>query len=310
MKQKIINCIFAFCCSPVLFGQNSSEEVFSEDSIFYEQSALKAFSTSETAFQYPAKESSVVPLSKLFYKMGSNVLHSFTYNYGLNYGVAALGTYGIIESGIDWKWNRMAYNNEWVAWSGTPFGALGYIVPVAAPVWLYVRGRKHNDIKLQVTGLALGQSALLGLGVSCGIKAFTGRRAPGILEHHIFPDKYSDTDDYSRDWAFGFMRRGVNSGWPSSHTMVSFAMATTLAELYPDNQWLKIGAFTYAGCVGVGVSLFSHWSSEVFAGALIGYAIGKSVGHSFNQLLDNNNKAKISYSLYATPDGIGLTVNF
>jgi hypothetical protein len=130
------------------------------------------------------------------------------------------------------------------------------------------------------------------------------------LEHHIYPDRYGDTEDYSNDWAFGFMERGVMSGWPSSHTMVAFAMATTLAEMYPDNQWLKIGAFTYAGCVGVGVSLFSHWSSEVFAGALIGYAIGKSVGHSFNQLLDENNKTKMSYSLYAVPGGIGLTVNF
>jgi membrane-associated phospholipid phosphatase len=308
MKQKIINCIFAFCCSQILFGQNSYKEVFYKESIFYEKMALNAFSTSGTAFKYPTKETSVVPLSKLFYKMGSNVLHSVTYNYGLNYGIASLGTYGIIESGIDWKWNRLTYNNEWLAWSGTPFGALGYIVPIAAPVWLYVRGRKNDNIKFQVTGLALGQSALLGLGVSCGIKAFTGRRAPGILEHHISPGKYSDTEDYSQDWAFGFMERGVNSGWPSSHTMVAFAMATTLAELYPDDVWVKRGAFIYASCVGIGVSMFSHWLSEVFAGALIGYAIGKSVGHSFNGLLGNDTKMK--YSLYAVPNGIGFSVNF
>lgn len=79
-------------------------------------------------------KSSTVPLSKLFYKMGGNALHSVTYNYGANYAVAALGSYGLVKSGIDWKWNRLAYNNAGLAWSGTPFGVLGYIVPIFAPV--------------------------------------------------------------------------------------------------------------------------------------------------------------------------------
>ncbi|GHT56168.1 hypothetical protein AGMMS49982_22820 [Bacteroidia bacterium] len=257
-----------------------------------------------------AQNSQIVPLSKVFYKLGPNVVHSFTYNYGLNYAAAALGTYGLVQSGIDWQWNRLAHNNEWMAYAGTPFGAMGYLVPVAAPVGAYFYGRKHDDMKLQVTGLALAQSAMLGVGISFSIKAFTGRRAPNILEHHIYPSRYSGTEDYSRDWAFGFMERGVFSGWPSSHTIVAFAMATTLAELYPDDVWVKRGAFIYAGCVGLGVSSFSHWLSEAFAGALMGYAIGKSVGGSFNQLLNGSNAAKIKYSLHPVANGIGLTVNF
>jgi membrane-associated phospholipid phosphatase len=248
------------------------------------------------------------PLSKLLYKMGSNALHSATYGYGAIYVAGALGTYGLVKSGIDWRWNRMAYNNAWVAYSGIPFGALGYAVPVAAPVWMYLYGYKHSNVKLQVAGLAVAQSALLGVGISFTLKSFTGRRAPGIMEHHIYPDKYSETTDYSGDWKWGFMQRGVMSGWPSSHTTVAFAVATTLAELYPDDAWVKRGAFIYAGCIGVGVSLFSHWSSEVFAGALIGYAIGKSVGRSFNGLLES--EAKVSCSLHPLPNGVGFTVNF
>jgi hypothetical protein len=140
MKYKII--IFALCCGQGLFGQNTSEEVFVEDSIVYEQSALN--------FQYQSKEYSAVPLSKVFYRMGANVLYSFTYNYGLNYGIAALGSYGIVESGIDWQWNRMAYNNKWIAFSGTPFGAIGYMTPIG----LYVYERKHEDRKLRCKGTA------------------------------------------------------------------------------------------------------------------------------------------------------------
>ncbi|MDR2804925.1 MAG: phosphatase PAP2 family protein [Dysgonamonadaceae bacterium] len=237
-------------------------------------------------------------------------MNSFTYNYGLNYAVTPLITYGMIESGMDWQWNRLAYNNKWVAYSGTPFGALGYVAPVAVPLYLYLHGRKNGDIKLQVTGLALGQSAILALGISSGIKAFTGRRDPGIMAHHIYPDEYNENIDYSGDWAFGFMRRGVMSGWPSSHTIVAFAMATTLAELYPDDARIKWGAYIYAGAVGLGVSVVSHWASEVFAGALMGYAIGKSVGNSFNQLLGNGSKSKINYSLYPKMNGIGFTMNF
>jgi hypothetical protein len=56
------------------------------------------------------------------------------------------------------------------------------------------------------------------------------------------------------------------------------------------------------------MSLFGHWASESFAGALMGYAIGKSVGRSFNGLLGK--EAKVNYSLYATPNGVGLTINF
>jgi membrane-associated phospholipid phosphatase len=286
-KQLVIH-LLALLWSQNLLSQNILQETKIDDSTTNKQSKI--------------------PLSKLFYKMGNNALHSVTYNYGANYALGALGTYGLVKSGIDWKWNRMAYNNEWLAWSGTPFGALGYIVPVVAPVGLYVYGRRHDDVKLQITGLALGQSVILALGISSTFKAFTGRREPCIMEHHIYPDRPGDTNGYSSDWALGFMERGIFSGWPSSHTIVAFALATTLAELYPDNTWLKIGVFAYAGCTGLGMSLFGHWASESFAGALVGYAIGKSVGRSFNGLLGK--ETTVNYSFYATPNGIGFTVNF
>ena len=251
-----------------------------------------------------------VHFSKLLHRFGKNIISSFTCNYGLNYAVTPLITYGMIKSGIDWQWNRMAYHNKWVAYSGIPFGVMGFAVPAAVPLWLYIYGRRHEDIKLQVTGLALGQSAILALGISFGIKSLTGRRDPAIMPHHVYPDKYSETIDYSGDWAFGFMRRGVMSGWPSSHTIVAFSMAATMAELYPDNAQIKWGAYIYAAAVGLSVSLFSHWASEVVSGALIGCAVGKSVGRSFNQLLGGGRQSGVKYSLYPTMNGVGVAINF
>jgi hypothetical protein len=79
-------------------------------------------------------------------------------------------------------------------------------------------------------------------------------------------------------------------------------MATTLAELYPDNMTVKVCSYAYASFIGLGVSTNIHWFSDVFAGALIGYAIGKTVGSNFRNLMNNSYKPQ-AYNLYVTPTG-------
>jgi membrane-associated phospholipid phosphatase len=209
-----------------------------------------------------------------------------------------------VKSGLDMKWEKMSSNNKWVANSGMSAAVLGGLVPLALPLGSYFYGRSNGDKDLQVAGLAMGQAAILGLAISSGIKVFTGRRAPGILDG-------ADTikSDYSGDFAFGFLRRGAFQGWPSSHTTIAFAMATTLTELYPDNTLLKIGSFAYAAFIGIGVSTNIHWFSDAFAGAFIGYAIGKSVGSEFNQLMSHPGKQQ-PYRVYATVNSIGIIYNF
>ena len=254
------------------------------------------------AFSNELNKDSIVPISRVFYKMGSNTLNSFTYNYGINTGIAIVGTYGIVHSGFDWSWNRNAYNNKAIVYSGMPSVAIGGLVPMIIPAGIYLYGRKHENTKLQITGLAMVQAAVLAVGITTSIKAFTGRKPPGILE------KTAEKTDYSADFRFGFLRRGAFNGWPSGHTTTAFAMAVTLTELYPNNLPLKIGALTYASLVGLGVSVNIHWFSDAFAGLLIGYSIGKVVGNSFNQLLLNESKR--NYSFYFTPNTIGCNLNF
>jgi hypothetical protein len=157
----------------------------------------------------------------------------------------------------------------------------------------------------------MGQAAILGVLISSSIKAFTGRRDPGIMSGIISGER--DSEDFSGDFAFGFMERGVFSGWPSSHTAVIFAMAVTLAELYPKNTGLKAAAYSFATLTGVGMSLFTHWASDAFAGALIGIAIGKSVGKSYKEMLDvhsnlNDSETNSSSGMSNMP-GFNLTDN-
>lgn len=241
-----------------------------------------------------------VPFYKVFYKADKNFLGSFTVNYGLNYALAGACTYGIVKSGIDWNWYHFSNENNWISNAGFVSVSGGGLVPLVLPLGLYLYGRTNDNPGLQVTGLELGQAAILGLAISSGIKVFTGRMPPD------FPEK---TKDYSGDFRFGFLRGGAFEGWPSSHTTIAFAMATILSELYPDNTTLKICSFAYASLIGLGVSTNIHWFSDAVAGAFIGYAIGKSVGSSFNDLLNKSNK-KHAYKLYVTPQGLSLTYDF
>jgi len=244
-----------------------------------------------------------VPFSLMFDNIGYNFLGSFTHNYGMNYAVGTFATYGMIESGVDWKWNRMAYNNRELTYVGMPSGLIGFLVPVAAPLGFYYYGKSQESKELQITGLALGQAALLGFTISSGIKVFTGRHEPDIR------GRSGKTEDYSDDFKFGFFRRGAFNGWPSSHTATAFAMAAALAELYPDNTAIAVGAYSYAAFIGAGMSLMAHWASDIVAGALIGIAVGRTVGKNFGRLL-NGKEEDSRVSFYVVPYGAGVVYRF
>jgi membrane-associated phospholipid phosphatase len=222
-------------------------------------------------------------------------------NYGANHVVAAAASYGIIKSGIDWKWYTFAQKNPGVSNTGFVSVAVGGMAPAIVPLGLYAYGRLDQKLKLQITALALGQAALISVGIASGYKALTGRRPPD--------DHYGGGKDFSNDFKFGFLRRGAYEGWPSSHTANAFAMATTVTELYPENTFLKIASFTYASLIGLGVSTNIHWFSDAVAGALIGYGVGKTVGSDFNALNGGREK-KQTLRLQVSGNGIGLAYRF
>ncbi|MGA3245234.1 MAG: phosphatase PAP2 family protein [Bacteroidota bacterium] len=250
--------------------------------------------------QQGMKDSTLVPFTRVFFGMDKNLVGSFAYNYGLNYAVAGAGTYGIVQSGIDWRWYRNAHDHTWIMNAGFVPVGIGPLASVAVPLGLYLYGRSEENAQLQLTGLALGQAALLGAVISSGLKAFTGR---------VPPDNDSAKSDYSGNFRFGLLRGGVYEGWPSSHTATAFAMAVTLIKLYPDNATIRIGGLAYASLIGLGVSTNIHWLSDAFAGALIGYAIGEAVGGTFRTLAGGNQKDG-SFNFSVTPTGVGFTYRF
>jgi len=145
----------------------------------------------------PAEER--VPLSYMFRHLGTNALHSVTCNYGLNFIGAGLGTWAFIETGLDWQWNRLAWNHDWMPRAGEAAIYTGYGVPVITPLALYVTGRLIKDEKLQITALALAQTLMLTLPVQSSLKAVTGRTWPGLINGRDSPlaKRSGRTDNYS-----------------------------------------------------------------------------------------------------------------
>jgi membrane-associated phospholipid phosphatase len=248
-----------------------------------------------------------VPLSLVVHNIGWNALNSFTYHYGTNWILSGIGTVAFIQTGLDWKWRNIAYNNDWLSSSGLPFTYIGWVVPFAAPVVLNIAGRIIRDNDLQIAGLALAQAALLTAVLPSPIKAGLGRSKPGIVtksnNHHVRTDR---SDDFSNE--FDWFNMNFVDGWPSGHTAQAFAAAAVLTELYQDSLVLKIAAYSYAALMGLAVSVTTHWASEAVAGALIGYAIGKTVGASFSSLLSSKKTPPIS--LYVTADTLGIVIRF
>jgi membrane-associated phospholipid phosphatase len=68
-----------------------------------------------------------------------------------------------------------------------------------------------------------------------------------------------------------------HNSFPSGHTTQAFAVATVIASHYP-RWWVKVLAFGSAGLVGYcRVEQNSHFTSDVVAGALIGWSVARSV---------------------------------
>ena len=250
-------------------------------------------------------KSGFVPLTKAFHNIGWNALHSVSHNYGLNFIGAGLETWLFIESGLDWKWNRLAYNNAWMPRIGGNANYVGYAVPVLTPAAFYLTGMAVKNEKLQITGLALTQSLMLTLLIQMPLKIITGRTWPGIVDgwDSSLSKRSSRTDDYSGE--FSWFSPDAVGGWPSGHTANAFAAAATITQIYHDNILLKIAVYSYASLIGLGMSVYDHWASDVIAGALIGAAVGSTVGRSYRELIEGQEN---KVTLYITTDFIGVTI--
>lgn len=187
--------------------------------------------------------------------------------------LAIIATYFFVISDFDWQYFQFVSHYPLLRSVLNPALSVGGLFPMIVSlvvVFLYFKFRSASWMQKLIQVFFAIVFAVI---VDSIMKAFTGRPAPSMAIGLI---------DNSQVFRFGFMKGGIFWGWPSEHTMVAFAMATAFAKLNSKKMSFVILAYLYAFYIAAGVSLRIHWFSDVMAGILIGYAIGRTVVACYN----------------------------
>lgn len=178
-------------------------------------------------------------------------------------------------------------NLDWTASFGNG------LVTIPALAILCLHGHSYGVKRSNDAAMAGLQAFVLSAGAAFALKQLTHRPRPDQLRN---PGQWSGPFN---DIEF--------SAFPSGHTMRAFAVATTIAGYYPERPVVGLVLYGLAGLTAVGrISGGEHWPSDVFAGAVLGYVLGRSIVH-FNrkqsealgnlQLLTNGNSIGLIWQL-------------
>lgn len=212
-----------------------------------------------------------------FDHLGSNMLWSAI---GWPLAFHALGggaTYYFSGNDTDLKVARFAARQDQSTFglAFAPGMIMGTFFPVLVPGYMYFIS---SNPALNNTGAVAAQATAVAFLYNNILKAITAR------EH---PDAEKNSGERSRDFKWGFFRRGVFYGWPSGHSMTNAALAMSIASYNRDHPLVVAGCSFFAGYVATSMVLGAkgeaHWFSDAVAGVLMGASIGWYIGNTFYQ---------------------------
>jgi membrane-associated phospholipid phosphatase len=170
----------------------------------------------------------------------------------------------------------------------------GYVLPVLVAPGLYLGGLVARDRGLAGAGSAAVEALALTFVTTVVLKIATGRPFPLHGGDPRAPDRL-DHPEYAKEFSpFGFAGRYA---WPSGHTSGTISVAAALTAYSHD---VVVGITSYTVSLGIGFGMMvgdHHWTSDVVAGALIGQAIGWSVGSSFRERRTSTSQAGLHWEL-------------
>jgi len=144
------------------------------------------------------------------------------------------------------------------------------IATFAAPIAFYGVSLLRKNGYDQKTFFLAGEAALSSAILTTVMKDLTRRLYPADVPMN---GNFSDTW-FKKDWTDW---KGGIGAFPSGHTSAAFAVAAVFAKRYSNRRWVRWVAYGLAGLVGFSrISLESHFPSDVFLGAVLGYASGHS----------------------------------
>jgi len=152
---------------------------------------------------------------------------------------------------------------------------------------------------------AILQAMAGGLVVTGVLKWSVGREWPNGGDDPDAPDRLSHPEHATEFRPFG-PRFGA---WPSGHTLSMFAAAAAFRAAGRELGVVRFVGYPLALGVGVGLWLSDrHWASDILSGAMLGEAIGGSVGQSFARSEDR--PGEVSGAPWVVPVAGGALVGW
>lgn len=126
-------------------------------------------------------------------------------------------------------------------------------VCIGAPVIVYTIGLIQKDSTSTRKAIFIGESLAASAFISVALKSITKRERPYVT--------YPDLDNVTEESSYSF---------PSAHTSLAFATATSLSMIYP-KWYVVVPSFVWASAVGYSrMHLGVHYPSDVLVGAIVG----------------------------------------
>src|SRR5215469_13740885 len=141
---------------------------------------------------------------------------------------------------------------------------VGLIGTAATVGGLYIYGLKKHDEHAHEAGF---------LGTESFANSFVIKELVNVISGRLRPNEGNGHGDF-------FVNHSFDSSFPSGHAMLTWSMATVLADEYPSTKsrifWYAVGS-TVAATRVVGQK---HFTSDVIVGSAAGYLIGRYVFHA------------------------------
>jgi membrane-associated phospholipid phosphatase len=238
--------------------------------------------------------------------LGEDIADAF-WGYELLYYAGAVGETGVMAfSGGD-----HAVRVEFVrylqaqAWGDASFVA-GYAVPATTAPTIWVVGLVTHDPVVAGAGSAAIQALAVTLATTGLLKLGTGRPYPLHGGDPHAQDRL-DHPEYARE--FRPFQNGLGA-WPSGHTSSTISIAAALTAYAPDQPWIPAIGYPLGAAIGLGmIDRDSHWTSDVVAGALVGHAIGWSIGRNFRGRVRGELPRQTSLEVVPLPGARGLALS-
>jgi len=192
----------------------------------------------------------------------------------------------------EWSEERRTSTSEDVARFGSTLGDGGVLGALLAS--LYVSGELFGERSLRKTALLSLESWLASGALVLALKHLTGRARPGTEEGPASFHPFSLGSDFH--------------SFPSGHASSAFAVAAVVAD-HSSAVAVDAAAYSLATLVALSrVHRGSHWASDVWIGAAIGYFVGKKIA-SLNRE-EGGGRVRVGFSLSPCRRGITLSFSF